>query len=74
CAGRCLADDGRHADLAWDPNHFNKEARGEAGKLAEPITVFGLERIQVKLRVDLAEFREPPSAAGLPPANPSGAQ
>jgi len=48
--------------------------RGEAGKLVEPITVFGLERIQVKLRVDLAEFREPPSAAGPPPANPPGAK
>lgn len=42
--------------------------RAEAGKLAEPVTVFGLEKIQVKLRVDLAEFREPPSAAGPPGA------
>jgi hypothetical protein len=38
-------------------------ARAEAGKLAEAVTVFGLEKIQVKLRVDLAEFREPSSSA-----------
>jgi hypothetical protein len=43
---------------------------GELGKLAEPVPVFGLEKIQVKMRVDLVEFREP-----LPPgANPPGAR
>ncbi|MBI5685121.1 MAG: hypothetical protein HZC54_08560 [Verrucomicrobia bacterium] len=42
----------------------------EAGKLAEAVTVFGLEKIQVKMRVDLVEFREPSS----PGANPPGAK
>jgi len=40
---------------------------GEAGKLAEPVTVFGLEKIQVKMRVDLVEFREPSSPGANPP-------
>ena len=34
------------------------------GKLAKPVTVFGEEKIQVKLRVDLVEFREPSAPAG----------
>lgn len=36
--------------------------------LAEPVTVFGLEKIQVKMRVDLVEFRE----SLAPGANPPG--
>ncbi len=36
---------------------------GEAAKLTEPVPVFGLEKIQVKLRVDLVEFREPSASA-----------
>lgn len=36
--------------------------------LAEPVIVFGLEKIQVKMRVDLVEFREP----SAPGANPPG--
>ena len=40
---------------------------GEAVKLAEPVAVFGREKIQVKLRVDLVEFREP-SALAAPAA------
>lgn len=40
---------------------------GEAGKLAQPVTVFGLEKIQVKMRVDLVEFREPSPPGGNPP-------
>ena len=40
---------------------------GEAAKLAQPVPVFGQEKIQVKLRVDLVEFREP-SAPAAPAA------
>ena len=42
----------------------------DSGKLAEPVTVFGLEKIQVKMRVDLVEFREPLT----PGANAPGAK
>ena len=40
---------------------------GEPAKLAQAVTVFGLEKIQVKMRVDLVEFREPMAPGGNPP-------
>ncbi|MFA6560449.1 MAG: Amuc_1100 family pilus-like protein [Verrucomicrobiia bacterium] len=46
---------------------------GEARQLMEAVAVFGLEKIQVKMRVDLVEFREPSSPGANPPgANPPG--
>lgn len=48
---------------------------GEARQLVEAVAVFGLEKIQVKMRVDLVEFREPLSPGANPPgANPPGAR
>lgn len=46
----------------------------EPGKLAEPVAVFGLEKIQVKMRVDLVEFREPLSPGASAGANPPDAK
>ncbi|MCX6901454.1 MAG: Amuc_1100 family pilus-like protein [Verrucomicrobia bacterium] len=55
------------APVPGAPGGRPASSRGEASKLAEPVTVFGLEKIQVKMRVDLVEFREPSSSGANPP-------
>ena len=54
------------APVAGAPGRRPATKPGQAA-LVEPVTVFGLEKIQVKMRVDLVEFREPLASGANPP-------
>lgn len=64
------ADQAPTAETPGAPGARPAASAPGAGRLVEAVTVFGLEKIQVKMRVDLVEFREPSS----PGAQASGAK